>query len=147
MNRHRVGSISWSDLTVDDAERVRDFYEKVVGWKSQAFDMGGYSDYVMSTPKRGKEPERVVAGICWKRGPNADLPSQWLVYLIVPDLAASLASCKKLGGALVAGPRALSGGTVAVVRDPGGAVCALFQPPATKPRKRSRVRRSTRSRR
>jgi len=71
----------------------------------------------------------MVAGVCWKRGVNADLPSQWLVYLTVSDLERSLAACRKQGGEVVPGPRALAGGRVAVVRDPAGAVSALFEPP------------------
>ena len=27
-----IGSITWRDLTVKDAEKFRDFYAKVVGW-------------------------------------------------------------------------------------------------------------------
>ena len=29
-----VGSLSWFDLTVPNAEEVNDFYSKVIGWKS-----------------------------------------------------------------------------------------------------------------
>lgn len=116
------------------ADRVRDFYSKVVGWKPQAVDMGGYSDYAMVAPAT----KQMVAGVCWKRGVNAGLPSQWLVYLTVKALKKSIAACLKLGGKVIAGPRDLSGGRFAVVRDPAGAVCALFEPPkAAKPRRRS----------
>ena len=37
----RVGSIGWRDLTVPDAEGIRDFYEQVVGWKADPVDLGG----------------------------------------------------------------------------------------------------------
>jgi predicted enzyme related to lactoylglutathione lyase len=30
-----VGKIGWLDLTVDDADAVRDFYREVVGWKAE----------------------------------------------------------------------------------------------------------------
>ena len=30
-----VGTIAWRDLTVKDAEKVRDFYAQAVGWKVQ----------------------------------------------------------------------------------------------------------------
>jgi len=126
------GTISWSDLTVKHADRVRDFYAKVVGWRPAAIDMGGYSDYAMTTPKSSKP----VAGVCWKRGANADLPSQWLIYLEVADLAKSIKLCRRLRGKVLAGPRELSGGTFAVIRDPAGAVCALFEPPQAGPRAR-----------
>ena len=119
------GTIGWTDLTVPDADKVRDFYATVVGWKPKPVEMGGYADYSMAEPGSGKD----VAGVCWKKGINADLPAQWLVYITVADLTKSLASCKKLGGAVIAGPRELAGGQFAVIRDPAGAVCALFEAP------------------
>ena len=125
------GTITWHDLTVDDAASVRDFYAEVVGWKAEQVDMGGYADYSMKSPaKAGADGAdgTIVSGICWRRGVNADIPPQWLVYVNVADLRASLASCLKLGGEIVAGPRALAAGRFAVIRDPAGAVCALFQP-------------------
>jgi predicted enzyme related to lactoylglutathione lyase len=36
-----VGSIGWCDLTVENADTIRDFYRGVVGWTSTDVDMGG----------------------------------------------------------------------------------------------------------
>ena len=55
-----LGTIGWTDLTVTDAERIRDFYKAVVGWTATALDMGGYSDYVMQMPGASAP----AAGIC-----------------------------------------------------------------------------------
>ena len=121
--RPAVGSIAWHDLTVPDAGSVRDFYEQVVGWKSSPVELGGYSDFEMLQPASGES----VAGICHARGSNADIPPQWLIYIIVADVAASAARCVELGGQVIIAPRPLSGGTFCVIRDPAGAVCALFQ--------------------
>ena len=123
-SKPRVGAITWCDLTVENAPAVRGFYEKVIGWNSEAMDMGGYEDFGMNLPSNGK----TVAGICHARGANAGLPPQWLIYLTVADLGASLKACRKLGGKVVAGPRPLSGGRMAVISDPSGAVAALFEP-------------------
>ena len=118
-----VGKIGWFDLTVDDAERVRDFYQQVVGWKSEGLDMGGYEDYCMLPEDGGP-----VAGVCHARGANAGFPAQWLMYITVANLDESLAQCRALGGEVVRGARGLGGqGRFAVVRDPAGAVCALFE--------------------
>ena len=121
----RVGTVLWRDLTVADAERVRDCYAHVVGWESAAVDMGSYSDFNMLAPG-SSEP---VAGVCHARGANADLPAQWLMYIIVEDVSRSAADCVRLGGRVVNGPRPMSGGLFCVVQDPSGAVCALYQPP------------------
>ena len=119
-----AGRIAWTDLTVPDAERLRDFYADVVGWQPSPVDMGGYADFTMQGP--GGEP---VAGVCHARGPNADLPPVWMIYINVDDLKASLERCRARGGTVLAGPRGMGQmGRYAVIRDPAGAVAALFEP-------------------
>ena len=113
-----VGSITWMDLTVKPAKATRDFYAAVVGWKYSELDMGGYNDFCMNQPANG----RTVAGICHARGENASLPPQWLLYINVANLTKSLASCRRRGGKVVCPVREMSGGRMAVVRDPAGAV-------------------------
>ena len=116
-----LGKIGWVDLTVDDAERLRDFYSTVVGWQPSTVDMGDYSDFNMN----GADGQ-ASAGICHKRESNADLPPCWMIYIFVADLDASVARCRELGGEVLSGPRG-SHGRFAVIRDPAGAVCALFE--------------------
>jgi predicted enzyme related to lactoylglutathione lyase len=86
-NKEReTGSITWFDLTVSNAEKVRDFYSEVVGWKPESVDMGGYSDFNMNAPGSGK----CMAGICHSRGVNADLPPQWMIYIDVDNIDESM---------------------------------------------------------
>lgn len=125
MSSQNIGSIGWVDLTVPEGEAIRGFYERVVGWKSQPIDMEGYSDYCMIPPGA----DRPAAGICHARGVNADIPPQWLVYITVNDVAASVQSCRTLGGTVIREPREMGGAMVAVIRDPAGAVCALVEAP------------------
>ena len=124
--RPGTGTIAWTDLTIANADAVRDFYREVVGWQASAVDMGGYSDYNMLATSTG-EP---VAGICHARGGNADLPPQWLVYIIVEDVDDCARKCVERGGGVLSGPRGLAGGRFCVIQDPAGAVCALYQPAA-----------------
>lgn len=124
MSTPNVGSIGWVDLTIPDAEAIRGFYERVVGWTSRPIEMEGYADYCMVPPGS----DHPAAGICHARGPNADLPPQWLVYITVSDIEASVAACKALGGTVIREPREMGGAKIAVIRDPAGAVCALYQP-------------------
>jgi predicted enzyme related to lactoylglutathione lyase len=122
---NKTGVVGWFDLTIDDAENVKAFYESVVGWESSGTDMGGYYDYCMSPPG-SSEP---VAGICHRRGPNESIPPQWLIYVNVEDLDASIKKCEELGGKIVSGPRDMgSFGRMCVIEDPAGAVCAIIQP-------------------
>jgi len=46
----KPGTVGWIDLTVDDAEGVREFYERVVGWESSRVSMDSYDDYSMHPP-------------------------------------------------------------------------------------------------
>lgn len=117
------GSIAWTDLTVKNADEVRDFYSKVVGWRPEAVSMGDYDDYSM-IPQGENAP---VAGICHSRGMNADLPSQWLVYIIVEDVDRCAAECEKLGGSIVSAPKNMGpNARMCVIQDPSGAVAALY---------------------
>jgi predicted enzyme related to lactoylglutathione lyase len=120
-----VGSIMWTDLTVENAERIRDFYSAVVGWTASGVDMGGYDDFNMNDPETGTP----VAGVCHARGGNADLPPVWLIYVNVEDLEKSIAKCVELGGQVISGPKGMGGqGRYCVIRDPAGAALALFEP-------------------
>lgn len=119
-----AGGIGWHDLTVVDAEAVRDWYCSVLGWRVVPVPMDGYDDYAMCPP--GSDDP--VAGICHARGPNTGLPAQWLIYTTVPDLDAALAAASR-GGKVVAPAREVMGGRMAVVQDPAGAVMGLWQPP------------------
>lgn len=118
-----LGSVAWTDLTVPNAVEVRDFYAAVTGWQPQPLDMGGYEDFCMNRPGDGT----TVAGICHARGDNAKLPPQWLIYVTVADVEVSARRAVERGGAVVVGVREMGGGRMCVIRDPAGAVLALFQ--------------------
>ena len=87
-----IGSISWTDLTVPNAGPVRDFYLAVVGWTHTPVAMDGYDDFCMNTPADGA----TVAGICHRRGPNADFPAQWLIYITLKTHRGRAATKEKL---------------------------------------------------
>lgn len=116
------GTVGWMDLTVEDAARVRQFYEAVAGWSSQEHPMDGYSDFVMLTPGGA-----AAGGVCHARGANTGLPPVWLIYIVVEDLDARVQRCLELGGTVIDGPRAAGSGRFCVLRDPAGAPFALFE--------------------
>ena len=118
-----IGAISWTDLTVPNADEVRGFYEAVVGWSNSPVEMGGYQDFCMNKPGDAG----AVAGICHARGENASLPAQWLIYVNVKDLDQSIAECEARGCKVLNGPRDHGGGRSAVIQDPAGACVALFE--------------------
>lgn len=119
-----IGAITWTDLTVNNADAVRDFYQHVVGWHLQEINMGDYNDYCMVSP----EDNVVRAGICHARGENASAPPAWIMYVNVADLDESIAAVIKGGGEVVNGPRAMGETSrYCVIKDPAGAFCGLFQ--------------------
>ena len=116
-----AGRIEWMDLTVPDAETVRDFYQHAVGWEASPVSMGEYNDYSMN-PAGQDAP---VAGICHAQGVNAGMPAQWMIYITVPDLEASVKRCLERGGSL---EFRHPSGSICVMRDPAGAAFALYAP-------------------
>ncbi|MDE2826569.1 MAG: VOC family protein [Bacteroidota bacterium] len=111
----------WVDITVDDAETLRDFYAAVVGWESVPVAMGGYEDYAMSIDGDAQ------AGICHARGVNAKLPPVWLPYFRVESIEASIQHCLDRGGELISPAKTFGPGqSYAVIRDPSGAACAIW---------------------
>jgi predicted enzyme related to lactoylglutathione lyase len=127
-DKPEIGSVGWIDLTVDNATNVRDFYQAVVGWKAQGVEMSDsgskYEDFGMAAPS-GKS----VAGVCHRRGGNKEIPSGWMIYIIVADLEESLRKCVELGGKVLAPTRSYGGQSkYTFIADPSGATCGLFQP-------------------
>ncbi|GAB5494141.1 MAG: hypothetical protein Phog2KO_43560 [Phototrophicaceae bacterium] len=116
-----AGKAAWVDLTVDDASSIRDFYQAVIGWDSAPVSQGEYDDYNMM---RAGTP---TTGICHKIGGNKDIPSQWMVYFTVDNYEATLEKVTELGGKILVPTRGEVGGRFAVIEDPAGAVCTLYE--------------------
>lgn len=120
MNKN-FGKIVWQDLTVNNAEQLRDFYLKVIGWESESLSMGDYDDFIMKNPVS----EDAIAGICHAKGSNEGLPTQWLLYIQVEDVEKSSKSCLENGGKLLTEIRSMGNYHFCVIQDPAGAVCAI----------------------
>lgn len=123
-----VGTAGWMDLTVEDAPRIAAFYEKVIGWKTQEVPMGTYSDYCM-LPENSQQP---VAGVCHARGVNQNLPACWVVYFMVANIQESVHQVQAQGGKVIKDITNMgSTGRYAIIADPSGASCALFEQAVT----------------
>ena len=123
MTESALGQIIWTDLTVADAPRLRDFYGSVTGWSYAPVEVEGYQDFNMVALDG-----TAVAGICHARGANANLPAQWLIYVMVASLDHAVAATVAGGGQVVVGPIALSPtARYAVIQDPVGAYLALLE--------------------
>jgi predicted enzyme related to lactoylglutathione lyase len=123
MSDNKIGTMAWLDLSVGNTENVKSFYEDVIGWKSESVSMGDYDDYAMLEPINGE----AVSGICHAQGVNKDLPPAWLPYFLVADIEASIAAVQAKGGALVTEVKSMGSDKYAVIKDPAGAACAIYQ--------------------
>lgn len=59
-----IGSITWFDLTVPDAEKVKDFYSPDfvgIGWKAVPLSMGDYNDYNFELTRKRKDKRRYLS--------------------------------------------------------------------------------------
>ena len=122
MDNKNIGDMAWLDLTVDNAEQVKSFYQDVVGWSVENCSMGEYDDYVMNNAKG--EPQ---AGVCHAKGVNSDLPAAWIPYFLVADIDVAVAQVIAKGGSMVTDVKSMGGDDrYAVIKDPAGAVCALY---------------------
>lgn len=133
--KQQIGEIVWRDLTVKDAPRLRKFYSSVMGWQTSEVPMkdakGAYADYCMNlaSPGKGKskKPGETVAGVCHARGVNKKVPPQWMMYVNVKSVKASIAKAKKLGGKVLDGPRPVGPMVFCIIKDPAGAVIGLIE--------------------
>jgi predicted enzyme related to lactoylglutathione lyase len=120
-----TGSVNWSELNTRDPEAAKAFYGSVFGWKFEDSEFEGTGTYTAISLGDG-----AFGGILdiTDRVP-AEVPAHWLVYFTVDDAEATAAKSKETGGDVVFGPSKISEvGTIAVLKDPFGAVFAVLQP-------------------
>ena len=123
MSDNKIGTMAWLDLSVNNAEVVKSFYQEVIGWKVDNISMGESDDYAMLEPINSE----AVAGVCHAQGVNKDLPPAWLPYFLVADIEQSIAAVQAKGGTLMTEIKAMGSDKYAVIKDPAGAVCAIYQ--------------------
>jgi hypothetical protein len=114
-----IGAPCWIDLMTSDTERSREFYCQLFGWSAEqpAEEFGGYFNFT-------KDGVR-VAGCMASR---SEVPDLWSVYLATDDARKAVEAASGRGGqVLVAAMDVGDLGTMAVVRDPGGAAIGVWQ--------------------
>ncbi len=112
------GALVWNELGSPDLDASTAFYGGLFGWKIVPFE--GSAEPYLSV----KNGEANNGGIRSLTPPDA--PPNWLVYFGVEDIEDALPRVRELGGGTLAGPIDIQMATIAVVRDPQGAVFALY---------------------
>lgn len=109
----------WFDLRTEDAATSRSFYEELFGWDIAEVPMGAAT----LTMVGGEKPWATVVQ-------DGGEHMGWFPYIQVQDLDAATAKAKELGATALQAHAEGPAGTYTVIREPGGAVFALFHPRA-----------------
>jgi len=125
MTAHTPGTINWPELGTTDQDGAKKFYTALFGWKHNDNDMGEQGTYTIFT-RDGVDvaalftlqPDMLKQGV----------PPNWATYITVESADAAAEKAKALGGTIMMGPfDVMDHGRMAVIRDPQGAVFAVWQ--------------------
>jgi uncharacterized protein len=111
------GALVWNELQSPDLEASISFYGQLFGWDLQ--DAPGMNERYVAI-RNGE----INNGGMRAAGPNQ--PPSWLVYFGVEDIDTAVARVQELGGGVLVPPTDIQIAKFAVVRDPQGAVFALY---------------------
>lgn len=115
------GTPCWADAMFTDLEGAKRFYGDVLGWTfgESSSEYGNYTQAYAD----GKAVAAVVPPM-----PGQESDSQWCLYFASPDAAATAAKVKENGGEVLMEPMRVGDfGTMAIVREPSGAVFGIWQ--------------------
>lgn len=116
------GAPCWVDAMFSDLESAKTFYADVLGW-TFAESSSEYGNYTQAYSD-GKAVAAVVPPM-----PGQEGQSQWCLYLSSSDAAATAEKIKAAGGELLMEPMQVgSFGTMAIAKEPSGAVFGVWQP-------------------
>lgn len=123
------GSFCWTEIASTDAEKCKEFYSAVFGWKfqeSKATD-GSFVYHEFSTG--GDYPAgglyEISPEICGE-GPLP--PPHLLTYIGVDDVDENAKQAQQLGGTIIKPPSDIPNtGRFAIIQDPTGAMFATFK--------------------
>ncbi len=105
-----IGTWFWTDLFTRDAQAAKTFYEPLAGFQAKPHDAGEGHGYLVF-----KQDGTMRAGLVelqWD-----DLEDNWLPYVMVEDVKATISKARELGGNVI-----LEKEDVALLVDPTGAV-------------------------
>ena len=116
------GCLTWNDLGTTDPESAERFYSELFGWSFQKVS----DDFDYWTIANGDRPNGGM-----RRQEDQEVadgtPPHWMPYFTVESSEAAVDRIGELGGGVVVPTREVPAGRFTVVRDPQGAVFALFE--------------------
>ncbi|MCB0826390.1 MAG: hypothetical protein KDC26_09390 [Armatimonadetes bacterium] len=118
----KPGTFGWYEHHSDDAKSVRDFYSKIFPYKMEATDMEDHEDYTAMVG------DQAIFGMI-QSYPGMEGSSGWMPYIVVENCEKSMNDAIEAGADLIVPREEAEGyGSFCVVRDPWGALLAIFEP-------------------
>lgn len=127
------GAPYWFELATRDYPASLAFYTETVGARADTVIDNTGQEVAPGGPLRYSQlffGETAYAGVMDSTGLFGDAPSFWQIYICVDDVAATVAQAADLGGEIVMPGEDTPYGTLAVIKDPFGAMICLGHPPA-----------------
>lgn len=113
------GDFIWCDLSTFHPAQTQAFYTSVFGWQ---FSGEGYA-----IAHRADHPVAALYEMP-EKFQNIKMPSFWMSYIAVDDVAQTVARATELGGKVEVGPTPFDGGgQFALIRDPLGAGFTVYE--------------------
>ncbi len=113
-----VGCLCMNELITIDIKGARSFYEDLFGWTTELVDAGPDGPLGFAR-NRGSVNASFFAA-------RAGAPPHWRSCFTVESTEAAVERVRNLGGTELRKPVEIGDGSLAIVRDPQGAVFTLF---------------------
>ena len=125
VDRYPPGAFCWLELHTTDQNTAKTFYGSLFAWTPQDMPMGPNDFYTIF-----KLQGRDAAAACTLRPEQRSqgVPPNWMIYITVENVDASVAKAQQLGGKILAPAfDVMEAGRMAVVQDPTGATFCLWR--------------------
>lgn len=117
------GAPCWAELHTSDIAAARTFYEGLLGYDIQGFEMGPTMTYYVASAGGSQ-----ACGMMQHMDDTSDDSNRWDVYFAVDDVDATHATALTLGATEVFGPHDIPDvGRSSILRDPQGALLHLMR--------------------
>jgi predicted enzyme related to lactoylglutathione lyase len=124
MNPPKPGEFCWNELVTTSVPAAKKFYSALLGWKTKAFGKNAVGYTIIL---KGKTDKNGMGGMM--KCPKPGNPAQWIPYILVEDVDATVKKSKKLRGKVCVPPFDVpTVGRIAVLSDPQGAAFGIIKP-------------------
>ncbi|MCW8398380.1 VOC family protein [Legionella sp. PATHC038] len=124
MSENSMGQFCWNELATADVHKAKEFYGKVLGWQFKEIHSDETMTYTLIQTK-----DKDVGGM-WQIPANQqkEIPPHWMAYILVNNVADTLAKSKQNGAHEVKGVTQVGDmGSFAIIKDPTGAHIAFWE--------------------